>query len=129
MSDVVLVGPFWTRSETAAYLGISPNELRAQVDVLRIEGSWLEGTYPALQVNDHEVRFEVAAVVDFVGNELPGAAIADWLTRPNPSLGALAPLQWFDSGQDVNTALHVAQADVANAAARVSGSVRSLAVV
>jgi len=129
MSDVVLVGPFWTRSETAAYLGISPSELRARADVLRIEGRWLEETYPALQFADHGVRFEVAAVVDFVGNELPGAAIADWLTRPNPSLGALTPLQWFDSGQNVNTALQVAQADVADAAARVTGSVRSLAVV
>mgnify|MGYP001823594503 FL=1 len=120
MSDVVLVGPFWTRSETAAYLGISPNELRARVDVLRIEGRWLEETYPALQFSDHEVRFEVAAVVDFVGAELPGTAVADWLTRPNPELGALTPLQWFDSGQDVNVALHVAQSDVEAAAARVS---------
>lgn len=119
MSDVVLVGPFWTRSEAAAYLGISAAELRARADILRIEGRWLEETYPALQFSDHEVRFEVAAVVDFVGAELPGAAIADWLTRPNQALGALTPLQWFDSGQDVNTALQVAQSDVEAASARV----------
>ena len=77
MSDVVLVGSFWTRSQTAEYLGISAGEVRDRRDLLRIEGRWLEETYPALQFRDHEVRFEVAAVVDFVGDTLPGAAIAD----------------------------------------------------
>ena len=45
--------------------------------------------------------------------------IADWLTRPNPALGALTPMQWFDTGNDVNTALDVAQAGVETAADRV----------
>ena len=120
MSDVVLVGPFWTRSQTAEYLGVSAEEVRNRADILRIEGRWLEETYPALQFVDHEVRFDVAAVVDLVGTQLPGSAIADWLTRPNPALGALTPLQWFDGGQDVNTALRVAQADVEAAQARVT---------
>lgn len=120
MSDVVLVGPFWTRSQTAIYLGISPEELKARSDILRIDGRWLEETYPALQFSDHEVRFEVAAVVDFVGSQLTGTAIADWLTRPNPAFGALTPLQWFDSGQDLNVALQVAQADVETASARLT---------
>ena len=118
MSDLVLVGPFWTRAEAAEYLGITPNELCARRDVLRLEGQWLEETYPALQFCDHEVRFEVAAVVDFVRSDLRGTAIADWLTRPNPALGSLTPMEWFKTGQDLNTALDVAQADVETEANR-----------
>lgn len=119
MSDVILVGPFWTRAETADYLGTTPADVRSRTDILRIEGQWLEETYPALQFADHEVRYEVASVVELLGDQLPGHAIADWLTRPNPALGALTPLQWFDTGNDVNTALNVAQAGVETAAARV----------
>lgn len=119
MSDVVLVGPFWTRAETAEYLGISASEVRSRTDILRIEGHWLEETYPALQFADDEVRYEVALVVELLGDQLPGQAIADWLTRPNEALGALTPMQWFDTGSDVNTALSVAQAGVETAADRV----------
>lgn len=119
MSDVVLVGPFWTRAETAEYLGISPTAVRSRTDILRIEGHWLEETYPALQFADDEVRYEVAMVVELLGDQLPGHAIADWLTRPNEALGALTPMQWFDTGSDVNTALSVAQAGVETAADRV----------
>lgn len=120
MSDVVLVGPFWTRDEAAEYLCMSAAEVRSRDDILRIEGHWLEETYPALQFADHEVRFEVASVVEFLREQLPGQAIADWLTRPNPALGALTPMQWFDSGNDVDTALHAARADVDAAAARTA---------
>jgi hypothetical protein len=119
VSDIVLVGPFWTRAEAAEYIGITPQELRARDDVLRLEGRWLEETYPALQFCDHEVRFEVSAVVEFVNPDLSGTAIADWLTRPNPALGSLTPMEWFNSGQDLNTALNVAQADVETEANRI----------
>ena len=129
MSDIVLVGPFWTRSEAADYLGITPGQLCARSDVLRIEGHWLEETYPALQFCDHEVRFEVAALVEFVSPDLPGAAIADWLTRPNPALGTLTPMQWFETGQDLNAALNVAQADVEAAADRIASRRPALAGV
>jgi len=81
VSDIVLVGPSWTRAEAAKCLGIAPGALRARSDILRLEGRWLEETYPALQFTDHEVRVEVSAVVEFAGSDLPGAAIADWLTR------------------------------------------------
>ena len=128
MSDVVLVGPFWTRVETANYLGISAAEVRLRDDILRIEGHWLEETYPALQFAAHEVRFEVASVVEFLREQLPGQAIADWLTRSNVALGALTPMQWFDAGNDLNTALHVAQADVEMEAARVRRPQRTRAV-
>ncbi len=127
MSDIVLVGPFWTRAEAAEYLGITPDQLCARSDVLRIEGHWLEETYPALQFCDHEVRFEVAALVEFVSSDLPGAAIADWLTRPNPALGALTPMEWFKTGQDLNTALDVAQADVEAVVSRISSTRTALA--
>ena len=120
MSDVVLVGPFWTRAETADYLGMAISEVVARDDLLRIEGHWLEETYPALQFADHEVRFEISSVVEFLDGQLPGQAIADWLTRSNPALGALTPMQWFEAGHDLNTALDVAQADVEAAADRVN---------
>lgn len=112
MSDIVLVGPFWTRDEAAEYLSIAPEELRARNDVLRLEGRWLEETYPALQFAANGIRFEISAVVEHVGTDLPGIAIADWLTRPNPALGAMTPMEWFNAGQDLNTALNVAAADV-----------------
>ncbi len=127
MSDVVLVGPFWTRAETADYLGMAISEVVARDDLLRIEGHWLEETYPALQFADHEVRFEISSVVEFLDGQLPGQAIADWLTRSNSALGALTPMQWFDAGHDLNTALDVAQADVESAAARVSTHSRAAA--
>ena len=120
MSDIVLVGPFWTRAETAEYLGISSAELVKRRDVLRIEGRWLEETYPALQFSDHEVRHEVAAVVAALGDQLPGAALADWLTRPNVALGAVSPLAWFDAGMSVNKALQVAASDIGEAWARMT---------
>ena len=120
MSNIVLVGPFWTRAETAEYLGISSSELIERRDVLRIEGRWLEETYPALQFDDHEVRHEVAAVVEALGGELPGAALADWLTRPNAALGAMSPLAWFDAGMSVNQALQVAASDITTAGERLA---------
>lgn len=128
MSDVVLVGPFWTRAETAEYLGITPHELRGREDVLRLEGRWLEETYPALQFCNHEVRFEISAVVEFVSSDLSGTAIADWLTRPNPALGSLTPIEWFNTGQDLNIALNVAQADTTTEAYRVRHLPRSVSV-
>lgn len=124
MSDIVLVGPFWTRAEAAEYLGISQDELCARNDLLSLEGHWLEETYPALQFRDHEVRFEVSAVVELVYDDLPGTAIADWLTRSNPALGAMTPMEWFNTGQDLNTALHVAQADIESEADRARRSPR-----
>ena len=127
VSDVVLVGPFWTRAETADYLGIDISEVPSRDDLLRIEGHWLEETYPALQFADHQVRFEISSVVEFLGGQLPGQAIADWLTRPNPALGALTPMQWFDAGNDINLALNVALADVDSAAARIAARPRAAA--
>ncbi len=103
MSDVVLVGPFWTRSEAAAYLGITGEELLERTDIVRIEGRWLEETYPALQFRDNDVRYEIATIVAAV--ELPGAAIADWLSRPNPMLGAMTPIDWFNAGLNLQTAI------------------------
>ena len=121
MSDLVLVGPFWTRSEAASYLGISADSLCERTDVLRIEGRWLEETYPALQFEDHEVRHEVSAIVKAVGNELPGAAIADWLCRSNPLLAAMTPLAWFDAGLSLRTALTAIHEDADAARSRVDG--------
>ena len=122
MSDLVLFGPFWTRAQAADYVGVSADELASRPDVLKLEGRWLEETYPALQFHDHTIRYDVAAVVEVLGDQLPGEAIADWLTRPNLALGSLTPMQWFDSGQDVEAALRVAVADIAVAAARMETS-------
>jgi len=128
MSDVVLVGPFWTRSEAASYLGITSDELLKRTDVVRLEGRWLEETYPALQFRDHEVRHEIATVVEAVGEELTGAAIADWLSRANPLLGTMSPIDWFNAGLSLKTALTAIQADAEDAKRRVGAPV-SVAVV
>ena len=129
MSDLVLVGPFWTRSEAASYLGISEDALCERTDVVRIEGRWLEETYPALQFQDHEVRHEVSTIVEAVGRELPGTAIADWLSRSNPLLAAMTPLAWFDAGLSLQTALTAIYEDMDAARSRVNGrsQVRSAA--
>ena len=122
MSDLVLVGPFWTRSETAAYLGITNEQLRKRTDVVRIEGRWLEETYPSFQFAHQEVRHEISTIVEVVGDELPGAAIADWLCRSNPLLGTMTPLAWFEAGSSLQTALTALQEDVAAARARLESS-------
>ena len=127
MSDLVLVGPFWTRSEAASYLGISPDTLRERTDVVRIEGRWLEETYPALQFEDHEVRFEISTIVKAIGMELPGAAIADWLSRSNPLLAAMTPLDWFDAGLSLQTALTAVMEDLDEARRRVTPATAQLA--
>jgi len=126
MSDLVLVGPFWTRSEAASYLGISADELLERHDVLRIEGRWLEETYPALQFCEHEVRYEVSTIVAAVGEQLPGAAIADWLSRSNPLLASMTPLAWFDAGLSLQTALTAIVADLEEARRRVTPASRQL---
>jgi hypothetical protein len=120
MSDVVLVGPFWTRSEAASYLGISDDDLLRRSDVVRLEGRWLEETYPAFQFRDNEVRHEIATIVSAVGSELPGAAIADWLCRVNPLLGAMSPIDWFEAGLSLKSALTAVHADIEDARRRVS---------
>ena len=122
MSDLVLVGPFWTRSEAATYLGIAADELCERNDVIRIEGRWLEETYPALQFRDHDVRHEISTLVEVIGNELPGAAIADWLCRSNPLLGAMTPLAWFDAGLSLQQALAAIQEDADSARERACPS-------
>jgi hypothetical protein len=119
MSDLVLVGPFWTRSEAASYLGIEADDLCKRTDVVRIEGRWLEETYPAIQFADHEVRYEVSTIVEALGDELPGAAIADWLCRSNPLLGGMSPLAWFDTGLSLQTALTAIHEDLEDARQRV----------
>lgn len=120
MSDVVLVGPFWTRAEAASYLGITGAELLERTDVVRLEGRWLEETYPALQFRDNDVRHEVATIVATVGDDLPGAAVADWLTRANPLLGAMSPIDWFNAGLSLKMALQAIQEDSEDAKARVA---------
>lgn len=119
MSDLVLVGPFWTRSEAASYLGISSSELLERTDVVRIEGRWLEETYPALQFHDHEVRYEIATIVEAVGDELPGTAIADWLSRANPLLGTMSPIDWFNAGLSLKAALEAIHEDAEETRNRV----------
>jgi hypothetical protein len=111
MHDLTLVGPFWTRAETAGYLGIEPGELLGRRDVLRIGGRWLEETYPALQFDGHDVIPAVAAIVELLRDAAAGAIIADWLCRPNPALGSLAPIAWCRSGGNTRTLLQVATAD------------------
>ena len=122
MSDLVLVGPFWTRSEAASYLGITAEELLARTDIVRLEGRWLEETYPSLQFRDNDVRHEVAEIVIQIGDVVTGAAIADWLSRPNDLLGFMSPLGWFDAGLSLPMAIAAAHEDIEDMAQRAGAS-------
>jgi hypothetical protein len=123
MSDVVLVGPFWTRAETASYLGLTGSQLLQRRDLVRLEGRWLEETYPAFQFSDRTVRHQVAAIVEETGDDLPGTAIADWLCRSNPLLGAMSPIAWFAAGLSVKTAITAIHADLEEVRRRVAPTV------
>lgn len=127
MSDLVLVGPFWTRDEAASYLGISAADLLERTDLVRLNGRWLEETYPAFQFRNNDVRHEVATIVAAVGDELPGAAIADWLCRVNNLLGTMTPLDWFNAGMGVQSPLTAIHADIEDVMRR-AGAAKAAAV-
>ena len=108
--EIVLVGPFWTRSEATEDLGCDDTCLLGREDVLRIGARLSEEVYPAFQFDHHHVREEIADVVALLlRDDVTGAVIADWLVEPNPDLGGKAPLKWLDRGLPEKDVLEAAR--------------------
>jgi len=98
--EIVLVGPFRTRSQAAHDLGCSGECLLDRDDVLRIGARLSQEVYPAFQFEHHQVRADVAAVVHtMLQNNVTGAVIADWFVHPHPHLGGATPLEWLNHGR------------------------------
>lgn len=97
--EIVLVGPFWTRTEAVEDLGCTDACLLGRNDVLRIGARLSEEVYPAFQFEHHHVREEIADIVALLlRSDVTGAVIADWLVEPHPDLGGKTPLTWLDRG-------------------------------
>lgn len=111
--DIVLVGPFWTRLETTEELRCDADCLLHRDDVLRIGARLSEEVYPAFQFDHHQVRRDVAAVVELLlQNDVTGAVISDWLVHPNPDLGDATPLNWLDEGRTEREVLESARRSI-----------------
>ena len=108
--EIVLVGPFWTRTEAVDELGCTDDCLLARNDVLRIGARLSEEVYPAFQFEHHHVREEIADIVALLlRGDVTGAVIADWLVEPNPDLGGKSPLKWLERDQPMKDVLEAAR--------------------
>ncbi len=112
-SEIVLVGPFWTRSQTAHDLGCSGTCLLDRCDVLRIGARLSQEVYPAFQFEHHQVRGDIAGITQLMlQHDVTGAVISDWFVRPHPDLGGSTPLQWLDHGRPERTLADVARTSI-----------------
>jgi hypothetical protein len=111
--EIVLVGPFWTRSETTEDLGCTEECLLGRHDVLRIGARFSQEVYPTFQFDHHHVRADVADIVELLlRKDVTGAVISDWLVHANPDLDGESPLQWLDRGQPEEEVLDSARRSV-----------------
>lgn len=111
--DIVLVGPFWTRLEATEELRCDADCLLHRDDVLRIGARLSEEVYPAFQFDHHQVRKDVADVVELLlQNDVTGAVISDWLVHPNPDLGDSTPLNWLDRDRPEHEVLESARRSI-----------------
>jgi hypothetical protein len=108
MIDTLLAGPFLTRIEAAARLGVSADALTCRRDVLRVPGHHLEETYFAFQFDRNGLRPDVAAVVAALVGEWDEVSIADWLVRSNSHLSAMSPLSWIEAGRGPQAVIETA---------------------
>ncbi len=111
--EIVLIGPFWTRSEATEELGCSDECLLGRDDVLRIGARLSQEVYPAFQFEHHHVREDVADVVELLlRSDVTGAVISDWLVQPNPDLDGKTPLGWLNRDQSEETVLDSARRSI-----------------
>ncbi len=112
-SEIVLVGPFWTRSQAADDLGCSDTCLLDRSDVLRIGARLSQEVYPAFQFQQHQVRGDIAGITQLMlQHDVTGAVISDWFVRSHPDLGGSTPLQWLDHGRPERTVAKTARASI-----------------
>lgn len=100
MSELVLVGHFLTRHDAAERAGIPDDEVTQRPDLLRIGGRFLEEVYFEFQFNRHGIRRDLGSVVQTLRWDFDDEVVADWLARPNETLGQMSPLGWVAAGHD-----------------------------
>ena len=100
MSERILVGHFLTRHDAACRAGISEEEVVERPDLLRVGGRFLEEVYFAFQFNAAGIRRDLGSVVQSLRWTHDDETVADWLARPNETLGRMTPLGWMAAGYD-----------------------------
>jgi hypothetical protein len=112
-TQIVLLGPFWTRSKTIHDLGCSAESLLNRRDVLRIGARMSEEVYPAFQFQHHQVREEIGTVVELlIRHDVTGAVICNWFVHANPDLDGIKPLEWLNRGRPRETVLDSARRSI-----------------
>ena len=100
---VTLVGPFWTRRQVAAHLGITIGEVRRQPILLRVVGALsVEEVYPSLQFDESGVRREVGFLARLLKRRVTDVEACDWLLRPRRRLDNRSPIAWLAADGDVD---------------------------
>lgn len=100
---VTLVGPFWTRRQAAAYLGLIPGDVRDQRNLLRVVGALSrEEVYPSLQFAGGAVRREATFLARLLTRRVTDVEACDWLVRPRRSLDNRTPIDWLARDGDVD---------------------------
>lgn len=88
----MFLGPFLTRSQVARLLGLSPEDVALHPDLIRLRGLWLEEVYFAFQFEDDGLNVPMARLVRTLKSRWDDETIADWLVKPDPTLGHACPL-------------------------------------
>ena len=100
---VTLVGPFWTRRQVAAFLGLTSAEVRLRRALLSISGVCsVQEAYPSFQFEDGGVRHEVAFLAPLLKRRVTDAEACDWLMRPRRSIDNRTPMEWLRADGDVD---------------------------
>jgi hypothetical protein len=103
LDGVTLIGPFWTRRQTARFLQLSDREVRSQASLLRIEGGvCVEEAYPAFQFDDGAIRREVQFLARLLKRRVSDIEACDWLVRPRRTLDNRSPIDWLAADGDVD---------------------------
>jgi hypothetical protein len=76
---------------------------------LRLGGRFLEEVYCEFQFGPHGVLRDLGSVVRILRRDHDDEAVADWLTRPNESLGGLTPHDWLQAGDEVARVIDAAR--------------------
>ncbi|NNC93471.1 MAG: hypothetical protein HKN80_13370 [Acidimicrobiia bacterium] len=112
MSELILQGPFLTRSQAARRARVPVQVLVHRPDLLRVGGGWLQEVYFGFQFDDDGVRPEIGRTVQSLKPKRSDPVIGDWLVRPNRSLGHTSPLRYLNSGGSVERVVELGEREV-----------------